>query len=157
MAHLYDFARVRHNARMAKSKLEQYRKKRDFSCTSEPNGSDDGSAGNRFVVHKHSAAADHYDLRLQVGDMLKGWAAPKGPSPNPDDKRPAVHTEEHRVDYLASLEFEMAAWRRPAGYGRAIWSWRPILNGRATRQKASTMPKFTCAAEYRLNERTIPL
>jgi bifunctional non-homologous end joining protein LigD len=85
---------------MASSKLGSYRKKRDFSRTSEPPGSERGAAGNRFVVHKHSATADHYDLRLQVGDVLKSWAVPRGPSLNPDDKRLAVETEDHPLDYI---------------------------------------------------------
>jgi DNA ligase D-like protein (predicted 3'-phosphoesterase) len=63
---------------MTSSKLGKYQKKRDFSRTSEPRGDEAGAVGNRFVVHKHSATADHYDLRLQVGNELKSWAVPKG-------------------------------------------------------------------------------
>ena len=71
---------------MATPKLRAYRGKRDFSKTAEPSGGAialGGDGGNRFVVHKHHATADHYDLRLQVGDVLKSWAVPKGPVAQP--------------------------------------------------------------------------
>src|SRR6187549_108095 len=88
---------------MATPKLKAYRGKRDFSKTAEPAGGTvtlGGDGGNRFVVHKHHATADHYDLRLQVGDVLKSWAVPKGPSLNPADKRLAVETEDHPLEYI---------------------------------------------------------
>ena len=51
---------------MASRKLKAYRGKRDFAKTTEPAGGVAGAdAGNRFVVHKHHATADHYDLRLR--------------------------------------------------------------------------------------------
>jgi hypothetical protein len=56
---------------MTDSKLGEYRKKRDFSRTCEPSDDEGGILSNRFVVHKHSATAGHYDLRLQVDDVLK--------------------------------------------------------------------------------------
>ncbi|TIM98185.1 MAG: ATP-dependent DNA ligase, partial [Mesorhizobium sp.] len=81
-------------------KLRAYRAKREFSKTPEPVGGLVSSDGNRFVVHKHHATADHYDLRLQVGDVLKSWAVPRGPSLNPADKRLAVETEDHPLEYI---------------------------------------------------------
>ncbi|WP_429811619.1 DNA ligase D [Ensifer sp. B1-9] len=111
---------------MATSKLTAYRAKRDFSRTPEPAG-ETGGEGNRFVVHKHHATADHYDLRLQVGDVLKSWAVPKGPSLNPADKRLAVETEDHPLDYI---DFEGVIPEGEYGGGPMIvWDtgvWAPM-------------------------------
>jgi DNA ligase D-like protein (predicted 3'-phosphoesterase) len=57
-------------------RLKTYREKRDFARTNEPAGGVAARGGNAFVVHKHHATADHYDLRLQVGNVLKSWAVP---------------------------------------------------------------------------------
>jgi bifunctional non-homologous end joining protein LigD len=107
--------------------LSEYRRKRDFSRTTEPKGTAAAAQENRFVVHKHSATADHYDLRLQVGDVLKCWAVPKGPSVNPADKRLAVETEDHPADYA---DFEGVIPEGQYGAGpMIIWdegSWAPM-------------------------------
>jgi DNA ligase D-like protein (predicted 3'-phosphoesterase) len=83
--------------------LKTYREKRDFSLTSEPSGGSLATGGDIFVVQKHSSHSQHYDLRLEVDGVLKSWAVPKGPSLDPRDKRLAIETEDHPIEY-ASFE-----------------------------------------------------
>ncbi|MBW5480941.1 DNA polymerase ligase N-terminal domain-containing protein [Streptomyces bambusae] len=105
---------------MAKAKkgaaLAEYHRRRDFSKTAEPRGGDSGSSGRppSFVVQIHDATAMHFDFRLEVDGVLKSWAVPKGPSSDPHDKRLAMPTEDHPLEYR-EFEGEIAEGEYGAG------------------------------------------
>jgi bifunctional non-homologous end joining protein LigD len=101
--------------------LDEYRRKRDFTQTPEPSGDTPTSAawkgwtslphGRRFCVQMHRATRMHWDVRLEHNGVLLSWAVPRGPSLAPADKRMAIRTEDHPVDYG---DFEGII---PSGYG----------------------------------------
>jgi bifunctional non-homologous end joining protein LigD len=86
---------------MPSGSLRDYHRKRDFKHTAEPRGAVvRRKAGKlRYLIQKHAATRLHYDFRLEWNGTLMSWAVPKGPSENPDDKRLAVHVEDHPLDY----------------------------------------------------------
>jgi bifunctional non-homologous end joining protein LigD len=103
--------------------LLEYDAKRDFTQTTEPSPqiprrSVQGSR-RRFVVQKHAASHLHYDLRLEIHDILKSWAVPKGIPLRKDETHTAFQTEDHPIEYL---QFEGVIPRGEYG-GGTIMVW----------------------------------
>src|SRR5262245_53892236 len=107
--------------------LATYRAKRDFSKTPEPPPERKRKSGNSFVVQKHAATRTHFDFRLEHDGVLKSWAVTKGPSLDPAQKRLAVMTEDHPLEYG---KFEGVIPKREYGGGPVmLWdrgTWEPI-------------------------------
>ncbi|MCP3957204.1 MAG: DNA ligase D [bacterium] len=103
----------------AGSRLDTYRAKRSASATPEPFGREGVDRPGLFVVQKHAARNLHYDLRIEVEGVLRSWAVPKGPSFDPADKRFAVETEDHPLEY-ADFEGVIPAGNYGAG-AMIVW------------------------------------
>ena len=109
-------------------KLAEYNKKRRFDVTPEPAGKM-GRARKEaleFVIQKHRASRLHYDFRLEHDGVMLSWAVPKGPSLDPANKRFAMQTEDHPIEYN---QFEGVIPEGEYGGGTVmIWdrgSWEP--------------------------------
>jgi len=81
-------------------KLKEYIQKRHFDKTTEPKPKKATQPEKQiFVIQKHDASHLHYDFRLEINGVLKSWAIPKGPTNDPDQKRLAIPTEDHPIEY----------------------------------------------------------
>ena len=109
------------------TRLGRYREKRDFDATPEPRAEEGQGVGRSFVVQKHDARRLHYDFRLEHEGALWSWAVTRGPSDDPREKRLAVRTEDHPIDYAG---FEGVIPEGSYGAGTVmIWDrgeWEPL-------------------------------
>ena len=100
-------------------RLEAYNRKRRFRETSEPKGRVRGNGKPIFVVQRHAARRPHFDFRIQVNGALASWAVPKGPPQEREEKRLAIHVEDHPIEY-AKFEGDIPKGNYGAGHAD-IW------------------------------------
>lgn len=127
---------------------EEYNSKRNFSKTKEPKGKKAGKGKNDgkskhapiFVIQKHDASTEHYDIRLEIDGTLKSWACPKGPSTDPSVKRLCIPTEDHPMSYA---DFEGTIPKAEYGGGTVmIWDSGTYTN--IKKNEAGVMPMGKC-------------
>jgi len=125
----------------SKDKLKEYKNKRDFDKTVEPKGnSKSKKRKNIFVIQKHNASNLHYDFRIEMDGILKSWAVPKGPSTDKSEKRLALLTEDHPLDYA---DFEGIVPEDEYGGGTVIvWDYGRYENLREKKEDMSVVDSF---------------
>jgi DNA ligase D-like protein (predicted 3'-phosphoesterase) len=124
-------------------RLDKYLAKRHFALTPEPTGGRRSKGEPRFVIQKHDATRLHYDVRLEVKGVLVSWAVPRGPSMDPQEKRLAVMTEDHPMDYAG---FEGYIPRGEYGGGPVI-VWDAGVYHNVTTDKRGTLVPADVAIE----------
>ena len=118
-------------------RLDKYKQSRDFRKTSEPSGKVSKSRRQRFVIQKHDATSLHYDLRLEIDGVLVSWAVPKGLSTDTRERRLAIQTEDHPVDYI---DFEGVIPEDEYGGGTVlVWDTGEYRNLRADKDDGMDM------------------
>nr|MDQ4041824.1 hypothetical protein [Actinomycetota bacterium] len=106
---------------MAKGRLSDYERKRDFAATPEPGAGEAAAPADRarFAIQEHHARRLHWDLRLERDGVLASWAIPNGIPEDPAENRKAVRTEDHPLEYL-EFEGEIPAGQYGAGT-MSVW------------------------------------
>lgn len=133
---------------MPTKKLATYKKKRDPKKTPEPFGGKPSKSDPMFVIQEHHARATHWDFRLEIGGVLVSWAIPKGPSTNPKDKRLAVMTEDHPMDYG---DFEGVIPEGEYGAGPVmVWDTGKYQDIKTDEKTGKIIPMKKCLKEGRI-------